>query len=1021
MLGILKKLFGDKNERTIKSMQESVAEINRHFASLEALTEEQLIAKTAEFKERLATGNEDVDDLLPEAFAVVKEACRRLVGTSWLVTGRETVWDMVPYDVQLMGGIVLHQGRIAEMATGEGKTLVATLPLYLNALEGKGAQLVTVNDYLAQRDSEWMGGIFKYLGLTVGCILSQMTPQARHENYACDITYGTNNEFGFDYLRDNMATTPEEVVQRGHHYAIVDEVDSVLIDEARTPLIIAGPARGNTDLYNQSKPAVETIVHKQREMVNNFIAEGEKLYKKVDAGDQLSNEEERELGLMLLKASRGMPKHKRLIKLLGESGTKKIMTEVENEFLSEKKMHLLDEELYFSIDEKQHSVDVSEMGRELLAKVERVDKDMYVLPDFADEIHQIKNSKDLSDVQREAEMEKFETSYSAKSERIHNLSQLLRAYTLYEKDIEYVVQEGKVLIVDEHTGRLMVGRRYSDGLHQAIEAKEGVTVEGETQTIATVTLQNYFRLYKKLAGMTGTAVTEEEEFYSIYKLEVTVVPTNKPMIRDDDEDMVYKTKAEKYDAVVDHVADLNKQGLPVLIGTVSVEVSELLSRYLNRKGVKHNVLNAKQHQREAEIVASAGQAGSVTIATNMAGRGTDIKLGEGVVHTDEKGNRVGGLQIIGTERHESRRIDRQLRGRSGRQGDPGRSQFYLSLEDNLMRLFGSERIASVMDRLGVQKGEVITHALITRSIEKAQKRVEQYNFGVRKQLIEYDDVMNQQRETVYTRRRNLLFGGDPYGSLNDMLTSFAESLVDDFTEKGSSPHEWDWDALTNRSMRLLGVDLTLTVEQRDHIMQEELQEIVVERAKERLNRRRERIGEEGFGQFIRWVQLRVIDEKWRDHLANMDRLKEGVGLRAYGQKDPLIEYKREGFELFQQMFTEVEEEVLRIVFRAEIELEQQAAPPPPRTERVQTIHKDSTNLGFTNVAAGGSGFSAPTVASGGGKGNRPQDNDEDEDMESANAPREVLQPIVRSQPKVGRNDLCPCGSGKKYKNCHGAK
>ncbi len=1018
MLSLFKKIFGDKNDRAVKAMSEQISEINRHFDSLQSLSEDALKAKTQEFRDRLASGNEDIDDILPEAFAVIKDACRRLVGQTWEVTGREITWDMVPYDVQLMGGIVLHEGKIAEMATGEGKTLVATLPLYLNALEGKGAHLVTVNDYLALRDSQWMGGIFKYLGLSVGCILSQMTPQQRRENYACDITYGTNNEFGFDYLRDNMATTPEEVVQRAHHYAIVDEVDSVLIDEARTPLIIAGPARGNTQLYNDLKPAIEAIVKRQREMVNNLIADAEKMYKRVEAGESLSNEDEYLLGELLLKANRGMPKHKRLIKLLGEQGTKKMMNEVEHAVLSEKRMHLLDEELYFAIDEKQHNVDLSEIGRELMARVQHSDKEMYVLPDFADEVHRIKHDKAIPEENKEEELAKFEDAYSAKSERIHNLSQLLRAYTLYEKDVEYVVQDGKVLIVDEHTGRLMVGRRYSDGLHQAIEAKESVTVEGETQTIATVTLQNYFRLYKKLAGMTGTAQTEEEEFYSIYKLEVTVVPTNKPMIRDDEEDRVYKTKAEKYDAVVEEVSRLYKEGLPVLIGTVSVEVSELLSRYLTRKGIKHNVLNAKQHQREAEIVATAGQPGAVTIATNMAGRGTDIKLGDGVIRRDEKSKIYGGLQILGTERHESRRIDRQLRGRSGRQGDPGRSLFYMSLEDNLLRLFGGERLSGVMDRMGVEKGEVITHALITKSIEKAQKRVEQYNFGIRKQLLEYDDVMNQQREAIYGRRRKLLFGEDPYASLYEMIDGYAGDLIEDYTSKSTSAHEWDWDQLISRSLRTLGIDLNLTPDERDHVLQDDLQEIIVTRTKERLNRRKDRIGEENFGQFSRWVQLRVIDDKWRDHLANMDRLKEGVGLRAYGQKDPLIEYKREGFELFQQMLAEIDEEALKVVCRAEIEVEQPAVQ-VRRPERVQTIHSDATNLGFTNVTAGGSGFSAPSVASGpiAGKG-RPVNDDDEEDIDESSP--EVHQPFVREQPKVGRNDPCPCGSGKKFKNCHGA-
>lgn len=1008
----IKTIFGDKNERALKSYWKNVELINQHFQSYSSLSDEALRLKTTEFKERLKTEQEDLDDLLPEAFAVVKETCRRLLGHKWLVTGREIEWDMVPFDEQLIGGMVLHDGKIAEMATGEGKTLVATLPLYLNALEGNGTHLVTVNDYLAQRDREWMGKVFEFLGLSVGCILSQMTPDIRRKQYECDITYGTNNEFGFDYLRDNMAISPEEVVQRGHQYAIVDEVDSVLIDEARTPLIIAGPTHGDTSVYASLRPAIESIVKKQRELINNELAKAELYNKKLEEGTALTDDEEYELGKLLLKSHRGMPKHKRLLKLLSEAGMKRLMTSVEHSLLSEKKMNTLDEELFFAIDEKQHSVDLSEKGRELLARVQNSDSQMYVLPDFTDEMHKIKSNPDLSDEQIEVELEKLESSYSSKSERIHNLSQLLRAFTLYEKDVEYVVQDGKIFIVDEHTGRLMVGRRYSDGLHQAIEAKENVTVEGETQTIATITLQNYFRLYKKLAGMTGTAVTEEDEFFSIYKLEVVTVPTHRPMIRDDHDDLIYKTKAEKYEAIVDQIDELYQEGLPILIGTISVEVSELLSKLLNRKGIPHNVLNAKQHQREAEVVANAGKKGGVTIATNMAGRGTDIKVSSECILSDEKGVPTGGLQIIGTERHESRRIDRQLRGRSGRQGDPGATIFFLSLEDNLMRLFGSERISGIMDKIGVQKGEVITHPWITKSIENAQKRVEQHNFSIRKQLLEYDDVMNQQREAIYGRRKKLLFGDNPYTTFLKSLNEWVEDLVNEFTDKSVSPFEWDWDGITNKSIRILGFNLSLSKEDQEHCLQDDLRELWASKINERFERKKKVVGEEPFKEFTRYVLLRVIDEKWRDHLAMMDRLKEGVGLRAYGQKDPLIEYKKEGFELFQQMLYEIDESVLRILFHAEIQV-QEPIPTPKRPEKIEFRHSDSTNLGFSNVSMGSSGFGEPTSSSGHKMvSNRSGENDSDE-------LRSTPQPVVRNTPKIGRNDPCPCGSGKKYKNCHG--
>ncbi|MCB0267118.1 MAG: preprotein translocase subunit SecA, partial [Calditrichaeota bacterium] len=689
---VLKKVFGSKNDREIKKIQPVLEEINQNFEQFEKLSDEQLQAKTQEFKDRIEKG-ETLDELLPEAFAVVKQACKRMVGKKWMAAGNEIVWDMVPFDVQLIGGIVQHQGKISEMATGEGKTLVATMPLYLNALEGKGAHLVTVNDYLAQRDAEWMGEIFKFLGLTVGVILNQMTPAQRREAYNCDITYGTNNEFGFDYLRDNMSGAPEDIVQvRGHHYAIVDEVDSVLIDEARTPLIISGPVEHATHNYDEVKPLVDDLVRKQTRYVNALIAEAEKLME--------NDENNSEAGLKLLIAQRGAPKNKRLEKLYQRQGIKKLVFDIESEFIRDKRIHEVDEELYYSIEEKHHSINLTEKGRHDLSPN---NPDEFVLPDLAEEFSKIEGDDSIKPEDKQIQKNEIQIEYARKNEKLHNISQLLKAYSLFEKDHEYVVQEGKVLIVDEFTGRIMYGRRYSDGLHQALEAKENVKIEGETQTLATITLQNYFRLYDKLAGMTGTAETEANEFWDIYKLDVVVIPTNKPISRQDNEDYIYRTKREKLNSVIEEISRLHHLGRPVLVGTVSVDVSETLSRMLKRQKIPHSVLNAKYHKQEAEIISKAGQPGAVTIATNMAGRGTDIKLSPQVRGNGKFAGEDGtpyGLHIIGTERHESRRIDRQLRGRSGRQGDPGATRFYLSLEDELMRLFGSDRLIKVMDRLG---------------------------------------------------------------------------------------------------------------------------------------------------------------------------------------------------------------------------------------------------------------------------------------------------------------------------------
>ncbi len=741
-MNILKKIFGTKSERDVKIMQPLVDDINAIYKTLEDKSDDDLVTRTSEMRNEIisakAEANEEakakglaieefnkvtleaetakLDEFLPEAFAIVKETCRRLMGESWRIVGQEITWEMIPYDVQLVGAIALHQGKVAEMKTGEGKTLAATMPLYLNALAGRGAHLITVNDYLAQRDAEWMGEIYKRLGLSVGYILNSMDNEARQAAYNCDITYGTNNEFGFDYLRDNMALSADEKVQRDHFYAIVDEVDSVLIDEARTPLIISGAVDAPTDTTSRDlKPLVQTLVKKQQTLVTKLVQSAEKL---------LEEEKDDEAGLKLLQATRGMPKHKRLLKMFQEKGMQTLTQSIESAYMRDKKLHEVDEDLYFSIDEKSHVIDITDMGREALAPD---NPEMFVIPDLGEMLLDIDENDSLDTSEKQQEKEQAHQLHAERSSKIHTISQLLRAFSLYEKDIEYVVQDGQVLIVDEFTGRILPGRRYSDGLHQAIEAKENVEIKRETQTLATITIQNYFRMFDKLSGMTGTAETEAEELGSIYNLDVMVIPPNEDIIRDDRDDLVYKTKREKYNAVIDEISNAHSSGQPTLVGTISVEASELLSRMLKRRGIPHNVLNAKQHKSEAEIVTRAGQPGAVTIATNMAGRGTDIKLGSGVKES-------GGLHILGTERHESRRIDDQLRGRSGRQGDPGSSRFYLSLEDDLMRLFNSERVASIMDKMGVEDGEVITHKMVTRAIGNAQKKVEQRNFGIRKHL-----------------------------------------------------------------------------------------------------------------------------------------------------------------------------------------------------------------------------------------------------------------------------------------------
>ncbi len=1020
MINIIKKVFGDKHSKDVKILSPVAVEINQEYEKLKGLSDDELKAKTPEFKEKIQEytaetrtkideikthlqSDEDfdrnsaydeldaleeelndkyeeiLDQLLPEAFAVVKLTCEKLVGQSWIVAGTKTTWDMVPYDVQLMGGVVLHQGKIAEMATGEGKTLVATLPLYLNALTGRGVHLVTVNDYLAKRDSEWMGEIFKFHGLTVGCIINTMNSEQRQQMYACDITYGTNNEFGFDYLRDNMSIDKEYQVQRPHNYAIVDEVDSVLIDEARTPLIISGPVEVDDQKFNEMKPKVERLYRLQTGLVSKLVQEAENYLS--DGGNGKVNVSE--AGIQLLRASRGLPKHSKLAKLLSEPENKKLQQSTEMEFLREKakNMHIIDDELFFVIDEKNNTIDLTEKGREELAKGSGMEKNFFILPDLGTEISKLENDESITEEEKIRQKDILYHNYSESSDRIHTIHQLLKAYTLFEKDDEYVVTEdGKIAIVDEFTGRILPGRRYSDGLHQAIEAKENVKVERDSQTLATITLQNYFRMYNKLAGMTGTAETEEGEFFEIYKLEVVVVPTNRPVVRDDQDDAVFRTKREKYNAVIEKIEELKKEGRPVLVGTTSVEVSETISRMLKRKGIAHNVLNAKQHQREAEVVAHAGEVSAVTIATNMAGRGTDIKLGTGVKDR-------GGLFILGTERHESRRIDRQLRGRSGRQGDPGTTKFFISLEDDLMRLFGSDRISSVMGRIGIKEGEVIQHPLITKSVERAQKKVEENNFAIRKRLLEYDDTMNQQREVIYTRRQRALAGDRLKSEIFDYLEEYVAEVVNlNFDEVQD-------EAIREEILQKLLVEVKLQSTEFEELGKEGVVNRILENAKTFYRKKEEMIGSELMARLERYAVLSVIDQKWKEHLREMDDLKEGIGLRAYGQKDPLIEYKGEAFKLFVALLEDVRNEVVSFAFKffpqAPEEVQNRRRRQPARmTESKQS----ADNIGLASPASR-AGQSSPD------QGGRPQP--------------------VQVADKVGRNDPCPCGSGKKYKHCHG--
>ena len=1095
MANFLTKLFGTKADRDMKELKPKLNRALEAYETIKDLSTDDLRHKTVEFREKIRKATEEeetrlteirdyldnnydlpieekqdlykevekledkvynttqdvLNEILPEAFSVMKEAARRfkdneiievtatdldrdLAAThdgieidgniaryrnTWSAGGNMITWDMCHYDVQLIGGIVLHEGKIAEMATGEGKTLVATLPVYLNALPSKGVHVVTVNDYLAKRDSEWMGRLYEFLGLTVDCIdKHEPNSDERRRAYNADITYGTNNEFGFDYLRDNMARNTGELVQRPHNYAIVDEVDSVLIDDARTPLIISGPTpKGDQQDFDKYKPIVQKLYDAQRVYVSEILTRAKKML-----AENPDPKPQDESAMLLLRAHRGLPKNNALIKFLSEPGMKQVLQRTESFFMQDqnRNMHLIDDELYFVIEEKLNTVDIMDKGIELVSR-DAEEAKMFIMPDVGAEIAELEK-ENLTPQEKTARKEEIYNNFAAASDRIHTIHQLLKAYTMFAKDVEYVIIDNKVKIVDEQTGRIMEGRRYSDGLHQAIEAKENVKVEAATQTYATITLQNYFRMYKKLAGMTGTAETEAGEFWNIYKLDVVVIPTNKPVIREDANDLVYKTKREKYAAVVNEIIRLHEEGRPVLVGTTSVETSELLSRILTSRRIQHNVLNAKLHKKEADIVAEAGQEGTVTIATNMAGRGTDIKLSPEV-------REKGGLAIIGTERHDSRRVDRQLRGRSGRQGDPGSSQFFVSLEDDLMRLFGSDRIARVMDQMGHQDGDVIQHSMISKSIERAQKKVEENNFGIRKRLLEYDDVMNKQRSTIYRKRRNALFGDRLAIDIAQMFEDVCETVVTNNWEAK------DFDGFSMDMIKTFGCespfDEKYFLQERPHILVEKLYPVVYDHYKAKLQQISEQAypvmervylehgdkfqniaipftdgnknisivaplkkcyetkGREVGLSFEKGITLAVIDNAWKEHLRAMDDLKESVQNASYEQKDPLLIYKLESFNLFDQLLVRISQEIVSFLNKGRIPMAEEA----PQVREAQLPQSDAKKLttGREEVAGGGRQV-AP-----GGKGSQP----------------------IRVEKKVGRNDPCPCGSGKKYKNCHG--
>jgi len=1056
-VNFLKWIFGSRNDREVRKLWPLVHQINEIEAGLQKLSDDQLRAKTAGFKARLEEGRktrgydelmaearkleselrsdeaktqrrkayaveqELLGEILPEAFAVVKNACRRLCGQEIIVRDHPIKWEMIPFDVQLIGGVGLHRGFIAEMATGEGKTLVATMPVYLNALAGHGAHLVTVNDYLAARDSEWMGAIYKFLGLTVGCILHDQPPNVRREQYNCDITYGTNAEFGFDYLRDNgMALRKEDQVQRGHYFAIVDEVDSILIDEARTPLIISGPSMHTFDeQYAQWKPPVESLVRAQERLCNRFLSEAEALMKKLNPADGSNVENgaglEHEIGLLLFRVKTGQPRSEGLAKLLENPDNARMMNQAELELHKDQKkvdLYREKEELLFAIDEKSHEADLTEKGRNF---INPQDPDAFVLPDLTTILHDIDVGPE-TDARKRMELKtKVQTDFETKAQKIHAISTLLKAYSLYQLDVEYVIQDNKVIIVDQHTGRLMPGRRWSDGLHQAVEAKEGVEIERETQTLATITIQNYFRLYQKLAGMTGTAETEASEFFDIYKLGVLVIPTNRPVARKDGHDSVYKTKREKFTAVVQEIKGLHAQGRPVLVGTISVETSEMLSRMLKREGLIHSVLNAKYHQQEAEIVSRAGQRGAVTIATNMAGRGTDIKLGPGVPE-------IGGLHVLGTERHEARRIDRQLRGRCARQGDPGSSHFFISLEDDLMRLFGSDRIVKYMEKMGLEEGQELTHPLLNRSIQQAQKRVEQHNFQIRKRTLEYDDVMNRQREVIYGFRNEIIQGEDVRDRLMDIIEEVVILKVEEFATAEFDPGEWkirqlaDWVNL-NFPLGMPEAEIAKAAESGKEPpvsgslfdglspAQFAVCNFISDAIRRAYDMKISFEDPQKLATVERYTILSAIDKLWQDHLYEMDSLRYSIGLRGYGQRDPLIEYKAEAYKIFDELMVNVKTEICHNVFRSASSM--MAFENFLRNVPQQTLHQSTS-------AFGGGGATA-TATSGGGAPGKPSDVVSEA---AAAAASEKAKP-VRTGPKVGRNDPCPCGSGKKYKHCCG--
>jgi len=949
MLGsLVKNLFGSKNDRELKQMQPVVDRINELEPTVKSFSDEELALKTPEFKERLSQG-ESLEDLLPEAFAAVREASVRALG-------------MRHFDVQLIGGIVLHNGKIAEMKTGEGKTLAATLPLYLNALTGRGAHLVTVNDYLARRDAEWMGKIYNFLGLSVGVIVHGLDDRARKEAYDCDITYGTNNEFGFDYLRDNMKFTAEECVQRDFQYAIVDEVDSILIDEARTPLIISGPVeQSETKIYEKVKPMAVTLRKNQSSIIRSLLSE---IRTSLNGDGELDDE----VIEKLVQVKRGDPKNPVFLDILAQrQALKKQIERTESMLSAQKMLPELDQILFCTIDERSNSVELTEKGIQLLSSS---GLGSFTLPDLDEEGHFIREDEALSEEEKTDRLRELEDRYMSTSELLHATQQLIKAYWLFEKDVHYVIKDGQVMIVDEFTGRMMPGRRWSDGLHQAVEAKEGVSVAGENQTLASITFQNFFRMYEKLAGMTGTADTEAAEFHNIYNLDVVVVPTNKEMIRIDHPDVIYKTEREKFIAVVEEIKELYQRGQPVLVGTISIEKSEMLSKMLKRAGIPHSVLNAKHHEREAEIIAGAGQAKTLTISTNMAGRGTDIVLGQGVVE-------LGGLHVLGTERHESRRIDNQLRGRSGRQGDPGSSRFYLSLEDDLLRIFGSDRMSSIMGRMGMEEGEPIEHKLISRAIENAQKKVEAHNFDIRKHLLEYDNVMNQHREIIYSLRKDILKGEGVGEIIRDMIEQKAEDLVGKWIDPKGYPEDWDIPALRENCARVFGIRAEITAEDLggeafDSLTPEELTRIIKEQALESFARKEDLVGREEMENLQRMVMLQIIDTQWVAHIQDMEHMKGGIGLRGYGQMDPLKEYQKEGFALFEELTDRIREETLSTLARIQF---RRSAVEPPRQKRALNLNR-------------GDGDGKPAT-------------------------------VRRSVKKVGRNDPCPCGSGKKYKKCCG--